>query len=492
MSIYQNNPAYGVNFNSIKVLNELHIPILDNITTPPTETSPGIGFFSGSLYVWNGSNWIPVGSGGGTTPNLQQVTDIGSVSTNFISLTSTSATEFPNLSAFHLGMIGGQGSMIVGNANDGDYTTFSLVALAMSLGSTNGEILIKAQGDNGIVSIKSTGNINILADEALQMSGKLGVLINAMGPDSVGFIVQSPNASFNCPVEGLPAITNSQFITKAQGGSLQAVTSGGNSTTNKVIITNPSVNDATDGSSANLILNSNVDSGHTSITFNVKDETVNPNPGYIGINVSPEIFASGPTDTIEASFSIVSQKPGVTPELFKIATFYPYPLIPTLGAVVFGGRASGVDGLNDSDYGTMRQIRTAAQSLRGTFQTGVPIMGSDVVWNGSAIVLLTGPGPGNLDLSGGLASLIDPNYSTAYRIMIRNMSGDSVNVYGSTDNYSIAYNPTSAITNSPGTTANAIVLPYNNFIEIAIFDFDGSKWQGAVLSSGAPIVTTLV
>jgi hypothetical protein len=57
MSIYQNNPAYGINFNRIYAINELHIPILDNIIDIPENNSPALGFFNNSLYLFDGIKW---------------------------------------------------------------------------------------------------------------------------------------------------------------------------------------------------------------------------------------------------------------------------------------------------------------------------------------------------------------------------------------------------------------------------------------------------
>lgn len=63
-TFYQTDPSAGKTMSRVKITNEFYAPPLANLTTPPEDPLNGaLGWYSGTLYYWDGTAWVPSSSG---------------------------------------------------------------------------------------------------------------------------------------------------------------------------------------------------------------------------------------------------------------------------------------------------------------------------------------------------------------------------------------------------------------------------------------------
>lgn len=154
------NPLYGTNFYRVNAMVELYVPVIANTSVIPEKGTPSIAAIDGVLYFFDGTSWIPIGSGSGTIPTLQQVTDSGNLTVTPVILTSTDGALDPDTSSqleVNNTAGGGAASILMRTVNN---TTAEGVYTGIQAGNVNYTLGGPGGGTFTAASLKIKGLLN--------------------------------------------------------------------------------------------------------------------------------------------------------------------------------------------------------------------------------------------------------------------------------------------------------------------------------------------
>jgi len=154
---------------------------------------------SSDYVVYKSSEWRIIGSGGGSTPTWQQVTDIGNTTTNDIKIGDN---DPPNAN-FHVKTTGSN-QAIFESSDDEVYVKFWGTAVSALSFSTDAGVtqtaIIENQGGNLGIDVGNGNNINLHTNGS---GGKVG--INYITPDSTLDVAGSMHVSSGVRLSGIPS-----------------------------------------------------------------------------------------------------------------------------------------------------------------------------------------------------------------------------------------------------------------------------------------------
>lgn len=150
-TFYQTDPSAGKNMSRVKVAYEFYVPPLANLTTPPEDPLNGaLGWYSGTLYYWDGAAWVPSSSGAAPV-NIYNAD--GTLTAN---RTLTGAGH-----SLQFNMSTGTKTTLFGFSPDGQIAVVADGSTSMQMGITKDKVEFVRNGASRPWTIAANGNVGV-------------------------------------------------------------------------------------------------------------------------------------------------------------------------------------------------------------------------------------------------------------------------------------------------------------------------------------------